>query len=244
MHLIFLPRKIIIRVLYGLLLFTITCFLLATGLHQRTQGPLGELTVVIDPGHGGVDGGTADHTGTLEKEINLAIALALRDQLKQSGLNAIMTRETDTDLSPFISGKIGRHRRDLLARVQKARQAQSHILLSIHCDWSEAHHKQGSVVFYNYLSAPSKELALLIQEELNKVQKKPQKAAPGKYYIIRQKGLTGVLIEVGFLSNRGDAALLKSPDYQETLALAISKGVLKYCQQFLPPPGSHPERRQ
>lgn len=239
MKFIFFPRQTLIRIFSSFLLLVIASLLLATGLYRKAQGPLENLTVLIDPGHGGVDGGTADHTGILEKEINLAIALALRDQLKQSGLRVVMTRETDTDLSPFISGRIDRHRRDLLARVQKARQANSLCLISIHCDWSEARHKQGTVVFYNYLSAPSKELALSIQEEVNKVQKKPQKAVPGRYFIIRQKGLTGVLIEVGFLSNTEDAALLKNPEYQETLALAISKGILKYCRQLIPSPSLH-----
>ena len=222
--------------------FSVICLILLTlisiifttvGLRLQTQSPLRRLTILIDPGHGGVDGGTADDEGNLEKEINLRVALALREQLKQSGLRVLMTRESDTDLSPFISGKTGRHRRDLLARVEKAKKSKSLFLVSIHCDWSEARQKQGLFVFYNYLSPASKELALSIQEEVNKVQKNSKKAAPGKYFIIRQRGITGVLVEVGFLSNREDAVLLKKKEYQETIALAIGKGILKYCRKYV-----------
>lgn len=199
-----------------------------------TQSPLTRLTVLIDPGHGGVDGGTQDYTGVMEKEINLAVALKVRDHLRQNGLNVLMTRETDTDLSPFIPGRTGRHRRDLLARVEKARKAGSIFLVSIHCDWSTEEERRGAVVFYNYLSPVGKELAQAIQAELNTVQKRPQKTAPGKYFIIRQRGIEGVLVEAGFLSNHEEADLLRTPEYQEELARAIARGVLRYCGNYLP----------
>lgn len=199
----------------------------------KTQGVLGKLTVVIDPGHGGVDGGTADSQGNLEKDINLKIALKIRKQLRQSGLRVIMTRNRDTDLAPFLPGRKGRHRRDLMSRINKALTARGFAIVSIHCDYSADSRKEGAVVFYNYQSELSKELAGLIQEELNLVQEKAGKIAPGKYLIIRQKAITGVLVEVGFLSNRIDTGKLQTDQYQEQLAVAISKGILRYCRKTM-----------
>ena len=88
------------------------------------------------------------------------------------------------------------------------------------------------VAFYNPRNQASKELAFAIQDELNLFQTKPQKAAPGKYFILGHSGLTGVLIEVGFLSHPEEAALLQDPEYQATIALGISKGILRYLRDY------------
>jgi N-acetylmuramoyl-L-alanine amidase len=197
------------------------------------MGRLSRLTVIIDPGHGGVDGGAGNSRGNLEKEINLQIGLRIRQQLRQSGVNVIMTRETDTDLAPFRTGQGGRHRRDLLRRIEIARQNKAHFFVSIHCDSSTATRKQGAFVFFNWLSPVSKALAAAIQTEINQVQPKPGKIAPGKYLVIRQTGVTGVLVEVGYLSNREEAFLLHNQSYQERLGLSIARGILKFCRNFV-----------
>jgi N-acetylmuramoyl-L-alanine amidase len=212
-------------------------FLLAAGFfyvsHRSVLGRLSRLTVIIDPGHGGVDGGAGDSRGNLEKEINLQIGLRIWRQLRQSGLNAIMTRETDTDLAPFRSGKGGRHRRDLLRRIEIARQNKALFFVSIHCDSSTATRKQGAFVFFNWRSTDSKGLAAAIQNEINQVQSKPGRIAPGKYLVIRHNGVTGVLVEVGYLSNREEAVRLQSRSYRERLGLAVSRGILNYCRGFV-----------
>ncbi len=224
----------VLRYLIGLgILFGFTGLIFLLFQATKTQGVLGKLTVVIDPGHGGVDGGTADRQGNLEKDINLKIALKTSEQLRQSGLRVIMTRNRDADLAPFLSGRKGRHRRDLIGRINKALAARCLAMVSIHCDYSADPHKQGAVVFYNYHSVASKEIAGLIQEELNSIQKRTGKIAPGKYLIIRQKAITGVLVEVGFLSNQIDAEKLQTDLYQEQVGTAISKGVLRYCRKTL-----------
>lgn len=204
-------------------------------LSSTTQSNLKISSILLDPGHGGVDGGARSASGLLEKEVNLQIALKIREQLRQSGLPTIMTRETDTDLSPFIPGRRGRHLRDLTARVEKARQNKSLFIVSIHCDWSTSRQQRGAVVFFNAQSSRGRMLALSVQEELNKAQKHPQKAAPGNYFILRQPGIEGILIEVGFLSHPEEAALLQDPSYQWELALAIAAGILR---------GLHPEATQ
>lgn len=234
MLIIFILKEKLFRYLVGLgILFGLTGLLFLLFHTTKTQGILGKLTVVIDPGHGGVDGGTADSQGNLEKNINLRIALKIRRQLHQSGLRVVLTRDHDTDLAPFLLGRKGRHHRDLMGRINKAIAARCLSLVSIHCDYSANLQKKGSVVFYNYLSEASKDMGRLIQEELNLVQERTGKMVPGKYLIIRQKTITGVLVEVGFLSNPVDAGKLQTEEYQEQLAGAISKGILRYCRKTL-----------
>jgi N-acetylmuramoyl-L-alanine amidase len=194
----------------------------------RVQGWLGQLTVALDPGHGGVDGGAGDNQGNLEKNINLAIGLEVEKQLRQSGLAVVMTRRTDTDLAPFRSGQGGRHRRDLLRRIEIARRRRCLFFVSIHCDSSVESRKNGAFVFYNWRSSPSKGLADAIQQELNQIQSKPGKSAPGKYLVIRQNGLTGVLVEVGYLSHPEERQELQNPQYQARMGLAIARGILGF----------------
>lgn len=217
--------------------FALICVLISYGFwfwnSHRIAGKLSKLTLLIDPGHGGVDGGTKDYQGNLEKNINLAIALKVRNQLQESGLRIVMTRDKDTDLAPFHIGRGGRHRRDLLSRVEKARDHNCLFLVSIHCDAERGGKRRGAFTFYNYLSAESKALALAIQEELNRTQGRKYRSAPGKYLIIRQTGVTGVLVEVGFLSHPEEAKDLQNKAYQEKLALAIAAGILKYCRSFI-----------
>lgn len=228
-----IKQKLFRYIIVLAILFGIAGLLFLLFQTTKTEGVLGKLTVTLDPGHGGVDGGASDQQGNLEKNINLKIALKVRRQLQQSGIRVVLTRDRDTDLAPFIMGRTGRHRRDLLGRINKALAARSFCLVSIHCDSSIDTGKQGAVVFYNYHSESSKELAGFIQEELNLVQDKPGDIASGKYFIIRQKALTGVLVEVGFLSNPNDAIKLQTDQYQELLAGAISRGVLRYCRKTL-----------
>ena len=206
------------------------------------RSKLGQTTILIDPGHGGIDGGTQDRAGNLEKDINLAIARKIRTQLAQCGVNVVMTREKNTELAPYQPGRGGRHRRDLTARIDRARRAKALFLVSIHCDWSTAANRRGMVAFYYYRNPTGKNLALSIQEELNKIQPQPQKAAPGKYFILEQPGINGVIVEVGFLSHPEEAALLQRPDYQEKVALAIAQGILRVLPVSAARPSAAPSQ--
>ncbi len=235
MQVIFLSRRTIRR-LWGLLGLALGISILVVGFNHYREAftRIGELTVVIDPGHGGVDSGTQDHLGNPEKDYNLKIGLELNEVLRQSGLRTILTRDQDIPLEPF-TGRPGRHRRDLLARLQKAKESRSLFLVSLHCDWSKDRSKAGATVFYNHHSQSSKELALIVQEELNRVQTRPRKAAPGKYLIIRERGISGVLVEVGFLSNPEEVARLLDAGYRRQLVQAMVIGILKYSRRYISP---------
>lgn len=228
MRIIILQKEKVLLILY-LIGILGALFVLLPARHWTTpaRSRLGQTTILLDPGHGGIDGGTQDRHGHLEKDINLAVALKIREQLTQCGVNVVMTREDDTELAPYQPGRRGRHRRDLSARIERAKSVHARFLVSIHCDWSTAANRRGMVAFYYYRNPAGKNLALCIQEELNKIQPQPQRAAPGQYFILEQPGITAVIIEVGFLSHPEEAALLQRPDYQEKIALAITQGILR-----------------
>jgi len=214
----------------GLTLALVAPFLLRTA---PAGSKLKKATILIDPGHGGIDGGTRDAQGHLEKDINLAIGLKIRDYLRQSGVNVVMTREDDRELAPYEPGRSGRHRRDLSSRIEQAKKAKALFLVSIHCDWSTDPKRRGMVAFYFYRNPAGKKLALAIQEELNKIQPTPHTAAPGRYFILEQPGVTGVIVEVGFLSHPEEAALLRQTAYQDKIAFHIARGILQVLPDFL-----------
>lgn len=234
MRLYFIPKHTLLGgFLLALFLITgiISCGLIDI-YREETFARIGEIMVLVDPGHGGVDGGTSDRWGNLEKDINLAMGQQIARQLQSGGMRVIMTRDRDLALAPF-NGQSGRHRRDLQERIRRARERDCLFLVSVHCDWSRDTTESGAKVFYNALEPQSKQLATLIQEDLNKVQTRQRKAAPGKYLIIRQKEVTGVIVEVGFLSNSAEALLLQNERHRTRLALAIARGILRYAQCFM-----------
>ncbi|MGE5583538.1 MAG: N-acetylmuramoyl-L-alanine amidase family protein [Bacillota bacterium] len=230
MRFIFIPRSGLWLLAGGMVftIFTAGIILFFEGT-RKTNGWLREIRILVDPGHGGVDGGTKDYQGNLEKDTNLKVALRLRRHLYQSGFRVFLTRKTDRDLSPSS------HYRDLMARIRKYWDYRCLLLVSIHCDWSPDFTKKGARVFYNLHSPESKRLAECVQAGLNKFQEAPKRALPGRFFIINQPGVTGVLVEIGLMSNRENAEKLQNRNYQEQLALVIAGGILNYCGEYLLP---------
>lgn len=233
MRLIYLSSVSIKRFFIFIALLVLIAVVFINRTPRETLNGIRQLTILLDPGHGGVDGGTHDRNGHLEKDINLAICLKMKDALCQSGLNVVLTRETDTDLAPYFPGRYGRHKRDLMARIRKARESGSHFLVSIHCDWSRNTRKRGSLVFYNRHSEESKHFADIVQSEINRFHHQTAKAHPGNFLIVSQSKTAGILVEVGFLSNPEESALLQEKAYRERLALAINRGILTYCRRYI-----------
>ncbi|MCE5284530.1 MAG: N-acetylmuramoyl-L-alanine amidase [Pelosinus sp.] len=211
-------------------LLAIFSFLVPIGfiLSQLIAGQSGGKTIVIDAGHGGVDTG-ANRPGVLEKDINLAIALAVRDILRSHGFNVVLTRDADTELSGSCDNdKVrGRYRRDLSARVEAVAKSGADLFVSIHANVSSAATRRG-IECYFAPSGGSKNLALAIEEQLVLVAPISQRAKAGNFFVLRRSQVPAVLIEAGFITNQEERALLENPKYQRKLAEAISKGILKY----------------
>lgn len=185
-------------------------------------------TIVIDAGHGGVDSG-ANRPGILEKDINLAIALEVRDILKSQEFHVVLTRDTDKELSGMCDNdKVrGRYHRDLSARVESIGENSADLFVSIHANaCSEA--KRKGIECYYAKSPESKKLAEAIEEQLGRVAPVSQKAKPGNFFVLRRSKVPAVLIEVGFITNQAEKALLETEEYQRKIAESIVKGIMQY----------------
>lgn len=186
-------------------------------------------TLVIDAGHGGVDAGTNAADGTLEKDINLSIALKLYDFAILSGLKAVMIRTTDAEYYPL---GIDRSRSDLYNRLDFVNSIDSSYLISIHQNHFEDTTQWGMQAFYSPNDEGSKRLADGILN-LNRAFLQPEntrenKPSDSSYYILYSASVPSVMVECGFMSNINENVLLKSDDYQNKLAYVILLGACDY----------------
>ena len=196
-------------------------------------GPLAGLKILVDPGHGGYDGGAkCRDSGVWEKELNLAVSLALRDALTRQGAQVILTREADVDLtSPNRPATLTKKRQDMLARVAIATDNAVDLLLSIHMNEYRMRAESGPQVFYRAGQEGSRLLAGCIQEALiTRLQPQKQRTAMAGDYFILQLDVPSVLVECGFISNPTEEKLLLSADYQNHLAEAIADGVVEFVR--------------
>lgn len=213
--------------------FAAFAVLLWTG-HSKTVpvfAALGEerVTLVIDPGHGGEDGGASAADGTLESDLNLAVALRLNDLLRFAGQRTVMTRATEAAI--FTEGDTIRARKvsDTRNRVEIVNGAENGVLVSIHQNSlpsSPATH--GAYVFHNGIGE-AQALAESVQSALNAAvneSEKQVKSISPTVYLMNHVTAPGVLVECGFLTNPSEAARLKTPEYQLRLAAVIAAGLL------------------
>ncbi|MEC0093954.1 N-acetylmuramoyl-L-alanine amidase CwlD [Paenibacillus macquariensis] len=193
--------------------------------------PLAGKVIVLDAGHGGVDGGAVSRQGVIEKDINLAITLYLRDYLQEAGAVVKMTREGDYDLaSPDTKGYSKRKSEDLKQRVKKIEEQQPYLFLSVHMNSIPSNLWRGAQVFYYPNHPDNANLATLMQDEMKRNLENTDRIAKtvNTVYLLRTLKIPAALVEVGFLSNAEEAMLLRDVEYQRKVAASIYKGILRY----------------
>lgn len=205
---------------------------------QRAQVPLAGELILIDPGHGGVDGGAVSKQGLVEKEVTLKIALLLRDYLQQSGAYVSLTREADQDLAGEQSTKISKRKaQDLIKRVHMIKEKQAATVISIHLNAFPQTRYTGGQTFYHPKLKANKRLASCIQhaliQNLSNTKRIPKQK--GNVYLLNQSPVPTALVEVGFLSNPQEAALLATDAYQQKIAAAIYYGLIQYYSKETEP---------
>ncbi|NLI90051.1 MAG: N-acetylmuramoyl-L-alanine amidase CwlD [Epulopiscium sp.] len=191
-------------------------------------------TIVIDAGHGGFDPGKVGISGVLEKDINLQIALKLRDYLEQSGAYVIMTRTEDVDLDGDDNKKI--KKADMINRTKKANDNEADILVSIHQNAFSQSNVKGGQVFYHDSSEEGKRLANHIQKAIKDYADKDNNRLAkhnGDYYVLRATSSPSVIVECGFLTNREEESKLMTDEYQEKIAWAVYIGIVEYFQETI-----------
>ncbi|HOQ01980.1 MAG TPA: N-acetylmuramoyl-L-alanine amidase [Acetivibrio clariflavus] len=192
--------------------------------------------IVIDPGHGGIDGGTSK-AGILEKDINLDISKKLMNLLVKKGYTVIMTRENDISLESLDASGKNRYLRDLNARVNIINKSNAQLFVSIHVNCNNKKPStDGSIVFYNDKFEQNKDLAYSIQRELNNMIVNGKKrtihdTVKAKYYILKNSDIPGVLVETAFISNAKERQLLLKESFREDIAEAIASGIEQYLKE-------------
>lgn len=174
--------------------------------------------ITIDAGHGGTDPG-ASGNGIIEKELTLDVAKRVERLLKEKGIEVVMTRSTDTYLS-------------LQKRVDIGVDSKSDAFVSIHGNAATAS-AQGTETWYSpktKSAADSKQLASFIQNRLYKAMDTKNRGLKNNrdLYVIYRNPLPSALVELGFMSNKEDAAKLKSNWYRDEASKAIAQGIVDY----------------
>jgi len=193
-----------------------------------------EKIILIDPGHGGIDGGAESKRGTIEKDINLSISLKLRDNLKKLGYTVLMTREEDKGLYTENGNMNKKKHEDLNNRCKIKRESNCDIFVSIHQNFFEQSYYSGAQVWYSK-SEDSEKLAHIIQQNLRKDldNKNKRVEKPGNSYKVLRCycSIPSVIVECGFLTNPQEEAKLIKDEYQHKVAESISKSIEEYFQE-------------
>ena len=188
--------------------------------------------IIIDAGHGGVDGGATSCTGVLESKLNLQIALRLEDLLHLVGVDTVMIRRED--ISVYTEGEsiAAKKVSDLKERVRIVNSIENAALISIHQNTFSDPRYSGAQVFYAS-TGESQQLARTLQQSLvtnlNPSSNRKAKKGSGVYLLDKIKN-TGVLVECGFLSNPEEEGKLRSTTYQLKLCSVIASVV---CNDIL-----------
>lgn len=208
-------------------------------------------TIVLDAGHGGIDGGAVSMSGIMEKDINLAIAKEVSALAAADGWRVVMTREKDKGLYSDVVGdgtkplEIKNKRsirslktEDLKERIKMIQEVKPLIAVSIHLNsFKEDRSVHGAQTFYpkgienETITEESKRLAECIQEALIQgIQDGTERAALGKkdVMLFKKPTVPMVIVECGFLSNREEEQKLQDPNYQKKIAACIYEGIMKY----------------
>lgn len=188
-------------------------------------------SIIIDAGHGGVDGGAVGFSGTFEKEINLEIALKVEALLNFLGYNVIMTRRTDISIHDDTATTIRQMKAsDLKNRLKMTKENPNAIYISIHQNKFSDPSQNGMCFYYSKNNENSKILADKLYENMLKYlqpdNRRKVKAAESNLYILHNSLIPTVLIECGFISNQKEEALLKDDDYQNQISQLIAMSVI------------------
>jgi N-acetylmuramoyl-L-alanine amidase len=221
------------RWLAAAILLTLVLAALATPERRARQRVFAEARVlapqviVLDPGHGGIDTGAAGPAGVVEKDITLPVCVYLKEYFQQSGARVLLVRTDDRELSEDLV-------EDLRARVRLAKDAGATVFLSIHGNSFPSAYEYGAQTFYYPNHPASPRLARCIQDELLRLPsplgENYRDVQEGDFHVLRNAPCPAALVEIGFLSNPREEALLADPTYQKKLAWHIFAGTVAFLR--------------
>ncbi|TWT26234.1 SH3 domain-containing protein [Planomicrobium sp. CPCC 101110] len=181
---------------------------------DRKAGTLNGVTIVLDPGHGGRDGGTVGVRGTIEKDLTLKTAEALSHYLRSAGAEVVMTRQSDV----FV---------DLRQRVSHGYQAAADAFISIHYDAVADNRVQGFTTYF--MHGYQQQLGESINAGLEgKLPLNNRGARSGNYLVLRENRQPAVLVELGYLSNFNEERIVSTSQFRDQAALGLYTGIINY----------------
>lgn len=206
---------------------------------QKTWGgswsmPLSGKTIVIDPGHGGPDGGAVGKDNTEEKGISLTVAKKLQSYLQQSGALVYLTREEDKDLAADdTTGLSWRKAEDIRNRMEFIHDKNADFFITVHLNALPSTKWSGAQTFYYPKFDESRHLAKMVQAEIIRNLENTTRSplAINGMYLLKHAEIPGALVEIGFLSNETERELLKQEDYQQKMAASIYEGILRFATE-------------
>ena len=167
---------------------------------------------VLDAGHGGVQAG-CEFYGVLEKDITLPVTLLIAEKLESCGVSVVLTREEDTDVS-------------LDKRCEIANAAGAALFVSIHCNSYTEDSTISGLEGYFHGSEECRKLAESILTAADALSIRTRNVKDADYQVLRETTMPSALIEIGFMSNADECAALQAAEYQDTIAQAVTDGVM------------------
>ena len=184
--------------------------------------------IVIDAGHGGVDGGcVGKYTKVVESELNLVYAQNLKRQLVEYGFCVVMTRKGSGGL--YDEGAPNLKKSDMKKRKEIIENSNCDMVISIHMNSYVLESSSGSQVFYDKENKTGQAFAESLQEQIRLcLGNTTKKASSGDYYILNATSKPAALVECGFVSNKKEELLLQQKSYQDKFCYAILCGIVKF----------------
>lgn len=190
-----------------------------------------EKVIVIDAGHGGADPGMIGIGGLEEKGINLAVSMKLKEALENQGFTVVMTRQEDKGL--YEEGTRNKKVQDMQNRIEIMEKAKPILAVSIHQNSYTEESVKGPQVFYYETSAEGQKLAVNIQSALNtelSTERPRKEKGNTSYFLLKKSPCVLNIVECGFLTNKKEAELLQTEEYQQKIVGAVVKGIVQYME--------------
>lgn len=201
---------------------------------QVSNNSYNDITIIIDPGHGGEDGGAVAN-GIVEKDINLYISQKLESIFTASGFNVILTRNKDEMINSDGDTIARRKVSDMKNRLTLFNKSENNIVISIHQNKFTQEKYSGAQIFYSKRNKNSEKLAQSIRNSivtyLQPYNNRECKIANKDIYLLYNSNVPSIIVECGFISNVAEAEMLKKDVYQNKLAYSIYIGFLEYINK-------------
>lgn len=224
-------KKRVMEMMMAVLLLTSVFFLSKEAAMVSNETAEKEKVIVIDAGHGGADPGMIGIGGLEEKGINLAVSMKLKEALENQGFTVVMTRQEDKGL--YEEGTRNKKVQDMQNRIEIMEKAKPILAVSIHQNSYTEESVKGPQVFYYETSAEGQKLAVNIQSALNtelSTERPRKEKGNTSYFLLKKSPCVLNIVECGFLTNKKEAELLQTEEYQQKIVEAVVKGIVQYME--------------